>query len=69
MTKEEKFLATLNEEELELVRNKKVAPTPFDFLWYYKVFSEYEDTKKAMQMQHRKAELYDKWKALGLIEE
>lgn len=69
MTKKEQFLATLNEEELELVKNKKVKPTPFDFLWYYKVFSEYEDTEKAMQMQRRKAELYKKWKALGLLEE
>ena len=83
MTKLEKFMATLNDKEKDVIQRETekhrdefedytedalVSQHIFGLLWYYKVFSEYEDTKKAMQMQHRKDELYEKWKALGLLE-
>ena len=83
MTKMEKFMSTLNDKEKDIIRRETekhhdefedytedalVSQHIFGLSWYYKVFAEYEDTQKAMQMQHRKAELYDKWKALGLLE-
>jgi len=83
MTKMEKFMSTLNDKEKDIIQRETekhrdefedytedalVSQHIFGLSWYYKVFSEYEDTKNAIQMQHRKAELYDKWKALGLLD-
>lgn len=84
MTKMEKFMATLNDEEKDIIQRETekhrdefedytedalVSQHIFGLSWYYKVFSEYEETEKALQMERRKAELYKKWKALGLLEE
>lgn len=84
MTKMEKFMATLNDKEKDIIQRETekhrdefedytgealVSQHIFGLLWYYKVFSGYEETEKALQMERRKAELYEKWKALGLLEE
>ena len=67
MTKMEKFMSTLNDKEKDIIRRETekhrdefedytedalVSQHIFGLSWYYNVFSEYEDTKKAMQMQH-----------------
>lgn len=83
MTKMEKFMSTLNDKEKDIIRRETekhrdefedytedalVSQHIFGLSWYYKVFSEYEEAEKALQMERRKAELYDKWKSLGLLE-
>lgn len=78
------FIDTLNEEELRIVkegneRNKEklkdlteeqiIEKIMFGLLWDYKAKMEYEqDREKERKMEKRKADLYEKWKEMGLVE-
>ncbi len=78
------FLATLNDKERKDVeksfaRDKEwyVAQSEdeiiqvliFNILWYYKTLIEYcQDMQQAREYVKRKAQVYQEWKKLGLVE-
>lgn len=39
-----------------------------NILWDYKTRAEYASTEEARALEKKKAELYSKWKELGLVE-
>ena len=76
------FIDTLNDYELGLVKewtvaNKEdlkektedeaVSKFTASLCWHYKTEAEYASSKEAAAMEKRKAEVYKKWKELGLV--
>lgn len=78
------FLATLNDKERKdveksLARDKEwyaaqsedeiIQVLIFNILWYYKTLIEYcQDMQQAREYAKRKAQVYQEWKKLGLVE-
>ena len=82
MTKMQTFINTLNDYELGLIKewteaNKEdlkektedeaVGKFITSLCWHYKTEAEYASGKEAAKMEKRKAEVYGKWKELGLV--
>lgn len=81
MTKMQKFIDTLNDYELGLVKewtksnaedlqekseDEAVHKFIVSLCWHYKTEAEYAERRKADEMLQRKAEVNKKWKELGL---